>query len=107
MSYLSEIRCGISQRTELAIYEFGENRQLKDLCCSYGCERDRIYVFTMKPYDIFETKIVRGISVYYVTERTICSLVVIVSQKQTPSSKFLTQALPYIVPEHSEETVCI
>jgi len=105
MSYLSEILCGISARAVLAIYEFGENRQLKALCSSYGCEWDHSYVLTMKPYDISEAKNVRVMSVYCITERTIYNLV-IVCQNQTLRSKFLTQALPYIVPEHSEETIC-
>lgn len=38
MSYPSEIRCGISARTVLTIYEFSENSQWKDLCSSCGCE---------------------------------------------------------------------
>jgi len=43
--------------------------------------------------------------VYCITEPSIYNLVAIVSHKQTLSSKFLTHALPYIVAEHSKETV--
>jgi len=81
MSYLSEIRFGICARTVLVTYELGENRQWKSLCSSYVCEWDNIYVFTMKPYDIFEAKNVRAVSVYHITERAIYNPVVNVSQK--------------------------
>ena len=106
MSYPSEIRCGIPARTVLTIYEFSENSQWEDLCSSCGCEWDHIYVFTMKLYATFEAKNARVMSVYCVTEHTICNLVADISQKQTLGSKFLTQALPYIVSAHSKETIC-